>query len=193
MYSYKFWTVSSGILYHYSWRTSSSCFRDVGDGNLFLTLVSKTDHSGSIILKSRDSAGQVSCWSSPSCSSNYDWTVPAVWMGALSSWKLRRCSEITFVHILPFSNLAMKADNGTNRIPRYCCPNHRRTSLVFYCWSETFRIVGFLGCSRSLNSSWCREEREGRLIWHITRVSTCLMSRFYGRDTIVYASQHYFQ
>jgi hypothetical protein len=28
--SYKFWTVSSGILYHSSWRTSSSCFRDVG-------------------------------------------------------------------------------------------------------------------------------------------------------------------
>jgi hypothetical protein len=25
---------------------------------------------------------------------------------------------------------------------------------------------------------------------HITRVSSCLMSRFYGRDTIVYTSEH---
>jgi hypothetical protein len=45
MDSYKFWTVRSGILYHSSWITSSCCFRDVGGGNLFLTLVSKTDES----------------------------------------------------------------------------------------------------------------------------------------------------
>jgi hypothetical protein len=41
MDSDKFCTICSGILYHYSWRTSSSCFRDVGGGNLCLTLVSK--------------------------------------------------------------------------------------------------------------------------------------------------------
>jgi hypothetical protein len=28
--------------------------------------------------------------------------------------------------------------------------------------------VGFLGCSPNINSSWCREHREGRLIDHIT-------------------------
>jgi hypothetical protein len=28
---------------------------------------------------------------------------------------------------------------------------------------------------------------------HITSVSSCLMSRFYGRDTIVYASEYDFQ
>jgi hypothetical protein len=70
-----------------SWRTFSCCFRDVGDGNLFLTLFSKTDQSGSIMFKSGNYAGQGSCWSSPSCSSNHDWTVPAVWMGSLSSYK----------------------------------------------------------------------------------------------------------
>jgi hypothetical protein len=68
----------------FSWRISSSCFRDVAGGNLFLTLVSKTDHSGSIMFKSGDCAGQGRCWSSPSCSSNHDWTVPAV---PFSSWK----------------------------------------------------------------------------------------------------------
>jgi hypothetical protein len=39
MDSYKFWTVCIGILYHSSWRTSSNCFRDVGGGNLFLTVL----------------------------------------------------------------------------------------------------------------------------------------------------------
>jgi hypothetical protein len=33
-----------------------------------------------------DYAGQGRCWFSPSCSSNRDWTVPAVWIEALSSW-----------------------------------------------------------------------------------------------------------
>jgi hypothetical protein len=75
------------FLYHSSWRTSSSCFRDVGGGNLFLTLVSKTDQSGLIMFKCGDCAGQGRCWTSPSCYLNHDWTVPAVRMGSLSSWK----------------------------------------------------------------------------------------------------------
>jgi len=45
-----FWIVCSGILYPSSWRTSSSCLRDDGKGNLLLALLSKTDHSGSIYL-----------------------------------------------------------------------------------------------------------------------------------------------
>jgi hypothetical protein len=76
-------TVSSGILYHSSWRTSSSCFRDVGGGDLFLVLVFRTDQSGSVMLRCDDFAGQGKCWSSPSCSSNHDWTVRAVWMGTV--------------------------------------------------------------------------------------------------------------
>ena len=45
-----------------------------------------TDHSGSMIFKSGDYAGQERCWSAPSCFSNLDWTLPAVCMGELSSW-----------------------------------------------------------------------------------------------------------
>jgi hypothetical protein len=85
---YKFWTVSNKILYHSSNRTSSSCFRDIGCGNLFLALASKTDHSGSMMLKSHYCDGQGRHWSSPSCSSNHDWTVPAVRKGTLLSWIL---------------------------------------------------------------------------------------------------------
>jgi hypothetical protein len=83
----QFWTVSSGVVYLSPWRTSSSFFRDVGGGNLFLTLVSKTDQSGSVVFKSGDYAGQGLCWISPSFSSNHDWTVLGVWMETLSSWK----------------------------------------------------------------------------------------------------------
>jgi hypothetical protein len=72
------------ILYHSSWSTASSCYRDAGGGNLFLTVVSKTDQSGSVIFRCGDCAGQGRCCSS-SCSSNHDWTVPAVWMGVLAS------------------------------------------------------------------------------------------------------------
>jgi hypothetical protein len=75
------------ICKQFCWRTSSNCFRDVGGGNLFLTIVSKTDQSGSMLLKSGDCAGQERCWRSSSCSSNYDWTVPVLWMRALTSWK----------------------------------------------------------------------------------------------------------
>jgi hypothetical protein len=35
------------------------------------------------------------------------------------------------VHVLPCSNSAMKGDNGADRIPRYCCQNHHRTSPVW--------------------------------------------------------------
>jgi hypothetical protein len=35
--SHKFWTASSGILCNSSCRISSSCFRHIGDGNLFLS------------------------------------------------------------------------------------------------------------------------------------------------------------
>jgi hypothetical protein len=59
----------------------------VGGGNLFLTLVSIADQSGSMMFKSGDCVGKGKCWNLPSCSSNHDGTVPAVWMGALSSWK----------------------------------------------------------------------------------------------------------
>jgi hypothetical protein len=80
------------------------------------------------------------------------------------------------IHILPCSNSAIKGNNGTNRILWYCCPNHHRTSRMFYCWNQAFQIVGFLGCSPNVNSSCCREQNEG-LIWpyyvHLFAVMWC--------------------
>jgi hypothetical protein len=53
---------------------------------------------------------------------------------------------------------------------------------------QAFQIVGILGCSPNVNSSWCREQREGQLIWpHHARVSNCLMSCF-----IVMIGHHHF-
>jgi hypothetical protein len=71
--------------------------------------------------------------------------------------------------------------------------NHR-TSPVFHCWNQTCWIVSFLGCSSNVNSSWDRKQCEGWLIWpYHTHVCSCLVSRFYGHDTIIYACEHYFQ
>jgi len=79
----KFWIVSSGILYH----ASSSRLRD-NRGNLLLTLLSKTDLSGSLIFKLGKCASQ-RCWSAAySWSSNKDRTLLAVCMGESSSWKI---------------------------------------------------------------------------------------------------------
>jgi hypothetical protein len=48
----------------------------------------------------------------------------------------------------------MNRNNGTNRIPWYCCPDHHRTAPMFKCWNEAFQIVGFLVCSPNVNYSW---------------------------------------
>jgi hypothetical protein len=36
---------------------------------------------------------------------------------------------------------------------------------MFHCWYLAFWIVGFLGCSSNVYSSWYREECEGQLTW----------------------------
>jgi hypothetical protein len=86
-----------------------------------------------------------------------DWTVPAVWIGALF-WKtallFRNNGWIMGCTWLPkiSSSSAIKGSNGTNGIPQYSCPNHHRTSPVFHCWNQAFWMVGFLGCSPNVNS-----------------------------------------
>jgi hypothetical protein len=110
------WTRKSfeqSLAYNSSSRTSSNCFRDVGCGNLFLTLASRTDQSCSMIFNSGDCGGQGRCWSSPSCSSYQlcEW-------GHCRLGKLHRCSEITSgswdapVHVLLCSNSVMKGKHG---------------------------------------------------------------------------------
>ena len=53
----------------------------------------------------------------------------------------------------------------TSRTPRYCCHYHHRSASLFHSWNQAFRIIGFLGCSQSINPAWCWEQREGQLIW----------------------------
>jgi hypothetical protein len=57
---------------------------------------------------------------------------------------------------------------------------------MFQCWNQAFQIVDFHGCSPNINSSWCVEQCGGWLIWpYYVHVSSCLKSRFYGRNTII--------
>jgi hypothetical protein len=75
------------------------------------------------------------------------------------------------VHVFPCSSSATKGNNGTNWILYHNIGTETITeSPVFHCWNQAFWIVGFLGCSPNKNSSWCREQHEGQLIWaHYTR------------------------
>jgi hypothetical protein len=143
-----------------------------------------------LVFKTGDCAGQGRCWSLPSCCSNYERFQMCKWEHCL--WKtasfFQKCLDhgmhlITQpVHILPCSNSAMKGNNGPTE---YCI-------MILLPKPTQNRIVGFLGCSPNVNSTWCREQREGRPIWpHRACISICLMSRFHGRDTIVYTSDHY--
>jgi hypothetical protein len=87
---YKCWTVPNGILYNSSWRTSSSCFRVVGGGNLFLTLVSKTDQSDSVIVLAwEDAKGHLRALETTT-----EQLQLCEW-GHYFLGKLHRCSEIT--------------------------------------------------------------------------------------------------
>jgi hypothetical protein len=115
---------------------------------------------------------------------NNVWFMECTWLPKMSTY------------VFPCSNSAMKGNNGTNRILYHdiAAQTINRTSPVFHCWNQAFRSVVFLVCSPNVNCSWCREQRERRFIWpHHVRVSACLISMFYGRDTIVYASEHCFQ
>jgi hypothetical protein len=96
------------------------------------------------------------------------------------------------VHILPSSNLVMKCNNGTNRILYHNIAAQTITeppSCFTVGTRHAFWIVGFLACSPNVDCSWYREQHKGWLIWpYHTHVSSCLMSRFYGHDTIIHAS-----
>jgi hypothetical protein len=132
----KFWIVSSGIMFHSSWRTTYSCLRDGGGGNLLLTLLCKTDHTCLMIFKSGNCAGQGRCWSASSCSSNQDWTLLVVCMGEVLSWKIAsllggKKLDHTMHHVVPGSNLTSQSNFGTSIMPRYCCPCCHRSPPYF--------------------------------------------------------------
>ena len=69
--SFKFWIVSSGTVYHPSQHLLVA-WQMMEKGILLLILLYHTDHSGLMILKFGDYAGQSRCWSTSSCSSKED-------------------------------------------------------------------------------------------------------------------------
>jgi hypothetical protein len=127
--SYRFWTLSSGILYNSSCRKSSCCFRDVGGRNLFLTLASRAIQwcSNLVTVPARENFNSSSC----------DWRHCRL-------GKLHSCSKMSGswdacdcpTYVLPCSNSFMKNNNRTKRI--HCTaillpkqsPNLPRVSLL---------------------------------------------------------------
>jgi hypothetical protein len=77
----------------------------------------------------------------------YAWTVGSIWLPNLSTYVLR-CN-----------NSAMKGKNGTSSILYHDTTAKTITELPRVSLLEpnhAFRILGFLGCSPNVNSSWCR-------------------------------------
>jgi hypothetical protein len=122
-------------------------------------------------------------------------------MGALSSWKtasmfgnnvwIMGCTWLpNLSHVLSCSNSVIKGNNETNRILYHDIAAQTITESL-----PCFTVITRLTCVFSKRKLFLsRKQREGRLIWpYHARISSRLMSRVYGRDTNVYASQHYFQ
>ena len=202
--SCKFWTVSSGILRHSSWKTSSSCLRDDGRRNLLLKLISKIDHSVWIIFTSGNYAGQGRCRSASSWCLNQDWTLLAVCMGELSCWEIASLSgnniwtigKITWnVHVVTGSNSTIQSNYRTSIIPRYC-PTHHRSVSMFHSWNQAFRIIDFLGRFPNINSAWW-EQREGRLVWpwyvapFVRRPRFIIITPSFSLFTFVFSNQRF--
>ena len=84
------------------------------------------------------------------------------------------------VHTVTGSNSPIHSNHRTSRIPRYCCPNHRRSPSMFHSWNQEFSIIGFCG-----RSAWCWVQRDGQLTWPCY-VSNHQPSRFYHRHTVFF-------
>jgi hypothetical protein len=98
-------------------------------------------------------------WSTASLFGNNFWIMGCIWLPNLSTYSLAAIrlwrvimgpTEYCTMILLP------KSSQNLPRVP-VLEPN------------QEFRIVGFLRCSSNVNSSWCREQREGRLIWPCAR------------------------
>ena len=51
------------------------------------------------------------------------------------------------VNAITGSNSTIQSNYSTSRIPRYCCPNHRRYASMFHSWNQAFRITDLRGRS----------------------------------------------
>jgi hypothetical protein len=179
MDSYRFWAVSSWILYYSS-----------------MILVTVTDQSGLMIFKYGNCFGLERLSSSPSGSSNYYWTVSAVRMEVLLSWRtasfFRNNIGIMGYTWLPNLSTYFRAVTWSRRAKMGPTEYHDTaaqtiTGPLFHCWNQAF-----LDCRLPWVFSKCKlfgwwGQCEGLwLLWpYHACVFSCLMSRFYGRDTII--------
>jgi hypothetical protein len=63
------------------------------------------------------------------------------------------CTWQQSLHVLPYSNSAMKGNNGTKRIPRHCWPNRHKISHMFHCLlHEYYPNVKFPGVENSVKN-----------------------------------------
>jgi hypothetical protein len=76
-----------------------------------------------------------SSWKTASLFGNNMWFMWCTWLPNLSTYSL--------AVIRPWRVIMGPTEQ------RHCCPNHHRTSPVFHCWYQAFRIAGFLGCSQN--------------------------------------------
>ena len=67
------------------------------------------------------------------------------------------------VRLVTGSYSTIQSNYRTNRISRYCCPNHHRSASLSHRWNQKFWIIGFLGHSPNTNTVCCWEQHEGRL------------------------------
>jgi hypothetical protein len=112
-----------------------------------------------------DCAGQGRCWISPLCSSNHDWTVPAVWMGALSSWKTASLFRGLGIAALPWmldlwsSRRSVFVETGSSQILniQFCCHLCCGSCVIFRNNLSQCTTTSFCQCllSSTVPLRWC--------------------------------------
>jgi hypothetical protein len=149
-------------MFHSSWRTTYSCLRDGGGGNLLLTLLCKTDHSGLTIYV------WWLCWPGKMLKCIFMLLKPRLnTTGCVygRSVTLKNCVIVrgkkldhTMHHVVSGSNSTTQSNFGISIMPRYCCPGRHRSASMFHSWNQAFRIISFLGRSPNINPAWCWEK-----------------------------------
>jgi hypothetical protein len=122
------------------------------------------------VEEEEDCAGQGRCWGASSCFSNQNWTLLAVCIGKVLSWKSAsllggKKLDHRMHHVVPSSNSTTQSNYGTSILPRYCCLFRHRSASIFHSWNQAFRIIKFLGPSPNINPTWRWEKHEGLNVW----------------------------
>ena len=139
--------------------------RDIGGGNLLLSLFSRNDHNGSIMFKSGDWAGQGRC-TSPLRSSKPRLNIYSSVFSSMMVWgKWHHLQETKFVlwnaighkgFVVIHSYSPVHCNNLGYRFPWDCCSNH---------WSLLHArpsVVGSQGCQ----CSWAASKYRPPFVWN---------------------------